>query len=121
MLEVPVAGKSEDAEPTRQNSKKRGLELPCFGAVSKRPRSWLQRDAGSQPASWRPAKLYRQGAKAWLVTLDNQIQQCTRFNGLAHFQWRDIWLDWRRWPSVSMSVDLGSDGTSAWHSLAYHF
>lgn len=30
-----------------------------------------------------------------------------------------MWLEWHKWPVLSVSMDLGSDGLSGWHALAY--
>lgn len=112
----------EDDLPTRRT--KRPAE--CIGGaaddeVSKRQRAWLRRNESSEPASWRPVKLHRRGVRARLLAHDNQIKNSTRFEGLSHFSYTEEWGDWREWPQLTLSIDLGSDGVGAWHALGFHF
>ena len=121
-----VAGShAADNEEADAASRKRPIAdvdviLP-FDEVSKRQRAWLRRDETAEPKTWRPTKLHRVSTKWWLLQIDNQIRQCTHFSGLAHFQIRDDWGHWSKWPHCSLSIDLGSDGVCAYFAAIYKF
>ena len=61
-------------------------------------------------------------AQRWVSHLDNQLRVATGWGGLVFFQRRPssaVWKEsnWRRWPALVVSMDLGSDGNSAYHDL----
>ena len=77
-----------------------------------------------KPYMWRPAQRRRLNAKRWLANLDMQVKTSTPFVGLVAFQFqenRDPWLDWRRWPWLSIGMDLGADGVAALFGAQYVF
>ena len=103
-----------DEEEEEQSRTRRTVELPfACDAVHDRQAAWLQ---GSKTQSWRPTKWYRVAAKHWCIAADNQIKNMTSFNGLSSFQLQNILeknLGWRQWPTLGISIDLGSDGLCA--------
>ena len=91
-------------------------------AVAERQRAWLSQTMKETRPAWRPAKRHRTGAKKWLIALDNQIKTTTSRRGLVDFQYNEKWgSDWRLWPCVGVSSDLGSDGVSAIHAMLYKY
>ena len=114
---------AEDEAAAAAKKKRGGKAAEAFGCpddFSQRQASWI---AGPQKQqSWRPVKLHRLGAKHWLMCLDNQIRVSTVFGGLSYFI-KDTWTDKCPfdWPGLQLSIDLGSDGVSAWHALLYHW
>jgi hypothetical protein len=77
-----------------------------------------------KPYMWRLAQRRRLNAKRWLANLDMQVKNSTPFVGLAAFRFqenRDPWLDWRRWPWLSIGMDLGADGVAALFGAQYLF
>ena len=94
----------------------------ALDAVAKRQKSWLERGDGTAPVAWRPVKLGRQGARAWLTAIDNKLKTSTCCRGLVDFNWTAEWGDhWPTWRGLGVSIDLGSDGVSAWHAMVYHW
>lgn len=90
--------------------------------------AWLQRGRPSAKASaWRPKPIFRVSAKRWLTNLDNQLRVSTVLPaGLGTFvpdDGRPLWMpsNWRRWPHITISSDLGSDGLTATSALLYSF
>ena len=84
---------------------------------------WLKRGR-SAVGSWRPQRQRRIGARRHLENLDNQLLVATSFQGLNTFAPKPKqlqWEDWRRWPSIQLAQDMGSDGLSAYHAYVYHF
>ena len=80
-------------------------------------RAWAKKNNTKEDnnSSWRPKPVYRCASKRWLAMLDNPIRLQTPLLGLVHFQWvKDVakWADanWRIWPRLFVSHDLGSDG-----------
>ena len=72
--------------------------------------------------TWRPRKVYRISARQWLCNIDNQFGLLMRCAGLSFFLLKSclpIWQDWRTWPYATIGLDMGSDGLSAMHSVAY--
>ena len=69
----------------------------ALDAVAKRQKSWVERGDGTAPVAWRPVKLGRQGARAWLTAIDNQLKTSTCCRGLVDFNWTAEWGD--RWPT----------------------
>ena len=94
-------------------------------ATQLRQRLWLGRSNNGKRSTWRPRKLHRVSAKHWLINVDNAIKLTTTLNGLAHFvlppeeKRNGVWADWRTWPFLAISMDMGSDGVSAVHALLY--
>lgn len=89
-------------------------------AAASRQRGWLVH--GKNKLAFRPTKKYRVSAKHWLDSLDNQVRVSANNRGLVEFQpeWESpVWKDWRHYPFLAVGMDLGSDGCSAGHSLAY--
>jgi hypothetical protein len=68
---------------------------------------------------------HRVAAKRWMSAVDNQLKSSALAGGLAEFVWRadgaGDWGDWRRWPHLTCSLDLGSDGLSAYQALERKF
>lgn len=126
-LKVPAGEKEDDLSVGQVGKRGRAQmtepDLVSCDAVAKRQRAWLTRgseDGSARPATWRPIKFHRLSTKWWLVSLDNQVQTSTRFAGLDAFNWTPLWpKDWRLWPCLGLSMDLGSDGVSAFHAMCY--
>lgn len=92
-------------------------------SLQARQKAWLSRgQPGSRPGAWRPKKLYRTASRRWIQNVDNQIRRGTQMKGLSRFR-RKVgspqWANWRHWPSLSLSLDLGSDGVTATSALTY--
>ena len=56
---------------------------------------------------------------------DNMIDVGTHWSGLVDFQFNaesPVWSDanWRRWPHLSLSQDMGSDGCTAIHAAKFY-
>ena len=63
--------------------------------------------------------MHRKGAKKVLADWDNQIRVSTPLSGLLYFKpdpTLAIWRNWRTWPHLTMSHDLGSDCLCASHA-----
>ena len=61
----------------------------------------------------------------WMSALDNQLKSSALPSGLATFapcSSREApWDNWRQWPHVTISLDLGSDGLSGYKALERKF
>lgn len=125
--QVTAAEKGEDLEGGAKAglAKRRLLDdvVVSVNPVAKRQRAWMSRESQAKPASWRPTRHYRLGAKWWLLALDNQVRQSTRFEGLSSFVRQESWdeASWAAWPGFQLAGDLGSDGVAAWHCMVYHW
>jgi hypothetical protein len=94
-------------------------------AMAQRQKAWLSRgNFATAPATWRPRKLHRSAAKKWAFALDCQFKLSYGHVGLSLFQkpqppklMLGPWSNWRTWPHLNISQDLGSDGNTAFHGL----
>ena len=74
--------------------------------------------------AWRPVAVYRAAAKKICNFIDNLIRQMTVYDGLNYFVYdgeSDVWGDWKRWPSLILPSDHGSDMVAALFALIYGF
>ena len=76
--------------------------------------------------SHRPKKVHRTSAKRCLDHLDEELRQISMIPGLCYFQAdfeRAAWADanWRLWPHMSGSGDLGPDNVAAENAAEYYF
>ena len=89
--------------------------------------SWCKRDDDPHDndtrrapiVTWRAKPIHRKGAKKVLVDWDNQIRQSTPLSGLLFYKPdADLLLghNWRSWPHLGISHDLGSDCLCASHA-----
>ena len=104
----------------RQDSAEGGDEL----GDTARQRAWLTRTATSvNPTSWKPVTWHRLAARKWALAIDNQLQYSTEYAGLKYFRRdeSDLWTRWEEWPTLGISIDLGSDGVAGWCALAYGY
>ena len=90
-----------------------------------RHRTWVSKASNkAQKISWRPKPMYRAGAKRFLAELDNQIRISTPLSGLVHYQKKEqlqLWKNWRDWPHLSSTHDLGSDVLCGSHAAENFF
>ena len=121
---VPVPY-SEDAPEVQQAGlkRKRDSAFPMLGACDDtcaRQAAWIS--GASTSASWRLSKLHRVSAKHWLMQIDNQLRSSTHFDGLSSFQLSAFQgVSPFDWPGIQLSMDLGSDGVSAYFAMIYKF
>ena len=90
--------------------------------VVSRHRAWLQRGNNCKKQGWRPAPRYRVSSRKLLRQMDNMFNVSTHTGGLAYFlrdEEKDAWADknWRDWPYLGITSDLGSDNVCAFHAL----
>ena len=91
-------------------------------AMNKRHEIHLSRVAGDgRKTGWRPTKRFRRHAEDFVDMLDNQFDVSTYTKGLRFFQWQPsnpVWnsANWRRWPTITGSVDQGSDVLAGSHA-----
>ena len=101
--------------------------MPPCTADQDRHLAWVRRDdephdkeTGRAPIlAWRAKPIYRKGAKKVLVDWDNQIRQSTPLSGRIYYKpdpALPMWNNWRTWPHLGMSHDLGSDCLCASHA-----
>jgi hypothetical protein len=68
---------------------------------------------------------HRVSSKRWMAALDNQLKSSVVPTGLATFapsaSGEAPWDNWRQWPHVTISLDLGSDGLSGYMALERKF
>jgi hypothetical protein len=84
-------------------------------SIVKRQKQWLCRYVGgAREQSWRPMVEHRVSPKRWMAALDNQLNCSALPTGLATFapsaSREAPWDNWRQWPHLTISLDLGSDG-----------
>ena len=102
------------------------VAVPPCKADQSRHLAWCKRD--DQPTassrgpvvSWRAKPWHRVGAKKTLADWDNQIRQSTPLPGLIYYKPDPTlarWANWRDWPHLGISHDLGSDCLCASQSL----
>ena len=86
-----------------------------------RQAAWVSKHADtSDDELWRPTKVHRISAKAWLAKTDNQLRGSMTYLGWKTWQYDKDGEDWKHpheWPSITLTIDLGSDGLSASHQL----
>ena len=94
-------------------------------AQKERGIAWLGRGSKAKRSgiTWRPKKIHRKAARRWCREVDNALRQGTTIRGLGEFA-HDVtprWspTNWATWPSLSISLDHGSDGFAAVHALQY--
>lgn len=94
----------------------------CSGAD--RQRAWITRASTyGEVKSWRPQQMHRLGAKISLAELDNQLRVSTPLPGfcdLATDPNNARWHNWRSWPHITVTHDIGSDILCATHAAEQH-
>jgi hypothetical protein len=115
----------EIVEVARPTKRAKTVPSAVVDQQKQRQRAFLRRHVpGADPSSWRPIKIYRRTAKNWCVAVDTQFQVSIDDRGLQFFQRSDkldIWRDWRLWPHVGLSIDLGSSGLCGYQALERKF
>lgn len=118
-------GEHLDIERPSHDKKRTLLDLTggCESDLAKRQKCWLMRSSQDcAPKALRPPALQRTAAKRWLLALDAQLRCSTVHPGLQYFMY-DLalpeWADWRRWPTLAVSMDLGSDRVAGYNALAH--
>ena len=88
-----------------------------------RQENWLKRsrpDAeNSDKCDWKPRKRHRKSAYQWLCCLHNQLKTYVH-NGLLFFGPPNSEVSYSAWPRLSISPDMGSDGSQAFNKLLPH-
>ena len=125
-VRLKVSGVDEEDESVPGGAKRKGGkdDPSAVDAVAQRQLAWMQHgpDSAGKSATFRPVKLHRTSARWWLVCLDNQLRTSTHLAGLVDFQWSPQWSqDWKAWPGLAVSMDLGPDGVSAVHGMLNHW
>ena len=91
----------------------------------RRQRRWSERNKQEKEdgsTSFRPVPIHRVSAKHNAQWLDNQLRVMTSRPGLSFFKRQDDaeqWRDYRMWPGLGLSHDLGSDQLCMVYHLLY--
>lgn len=104
------------------------VQVPPHNGDQARHLAWCKRDtqtsspskSGGPVISWRSKAVNRIGAKKNLADWDNQIRMSTPLPGLIYYKPDPSlarWSNWRSWPHLGISHDLGSDCLCASQAL----
>ena len=111
--------------PRGKRRKLKAMGLSFDGATHDylRQVAWINKNGHVDDELWRPPDVKRGASKAWLQRTDRQVWHGTCYAGWRGVQFSDaaIWRDPYSWPSVTLSIDLGSDGLCASNGLLYQW